>query len=85
MIAIDIIVLLFALLGLLGGSIDRRPLIDCAPTVLAGSNIAEQRGLGIKAVQESLGHRNLNSTETYLRKQRFGEICIDLSSIGAES
>lgn len=45
--------------------------------------IAEQRGLGIKAVQESLGHRNLNSTETYLRKQRVGEICIDLSSIGA--
>jgi integrase len=47
--------------------------------------IAEQRGLGIKAVQESLGHRNLNSTETYLRKQRVGEICINLSSIGAES
>lgn len=45
--------------------------------------IAEQRGLGIKAVQESLGHRNLNSTETYLRKQRVGEICINLSSIGA--
>jgi integrase len=45
--------------------------------------IAEQRGLGIKAVQESLGHRNLNSTETYLRKQKVGEICIDLSTIGA--
>lgn len=47
--------------------------------------IAEQRGLGIKAVQESLGHRNLNSTETYLRKQKVGGICIDLTMIGATS
>ena len=45
MIAIAIIVLLFALLGLLGCSIDRRPLIDCAPTVLAVVNIVAQRDM----------------------------------------
>jgi integrase len=47
--------------------------------------IAEAQGLGIKAVQASLGHRNLNSTETYLRKQATREIRLDLSRMGAES
>lgn len=42
---IDILLLLFALLGLLGGSIDRRPLIDCAPTVFASTNIAAHRDM----------------------------------------
>jgi integrase len=45
--------------------------------------IAESQGLGIKAVQASLGHRNLNSTETYLRKQEVQAIQLDLTTIGA--
>lgn len=45
MIDLDIFILLFALLGLLGGSIDRRPLIDCAPTVSAWLNIVAHRDM----------------------------------------
>lgn len=39
------VLLTFALLGLLGVSIDRRPLIDCAPTVLAWVSIVVRRDM----------------------------------------